>query len=207
MSRRRAPSTGARRPRTMIERLPISRRTNARSQRMATIAEIVGYWRTRQDECGLSVDWADAHKRCWGCGRKKGRKNFDRCHIVPRSQGGANGPDNLVLLCTRCHREAPNVNDPPFMWLWLRSRSVSLYDTAWIIRGLEEFERIFKRKPFDGMELASIFPVFRRSLEKFRRKAIIHFGEGRLNPATVAWVISQIESDISQQPVQDSSAI
>jgi 5-methylcytosine-specific restriction endonuclease McrA len=189
----------------MTERLPASRRAAVRNERMASIDEIVAYWSKRQDECGLSVDWADAHKRCWGCGRKKTRKNFDRCHIVPHSHGGSNGPENLVLLCARCHREAPNVNDPPFMWLWLRSRSVSLYDTAWIIRGVEEFERLFKRKPFAGMDLDAIFPIIRESLRTYRRRAIIHFGEGRLNPSTVAWIIGQIEGEIGHRSSGDNA--
>lgn len=31
-------------------------------------------------------------------------------HVVPRSQGGSDDPDNLILLCEECHRtlhEAP----------------------------------------------------------------------------------------------------
>lgn len=35
-----------------------------------SIIEIVDYWTGRQDECGLSVDWAEAHERCWRCGCK-----------------------------------------------------------------------------------------------------------------------------------------
>ncbi len=33
-----------------------------------TIAEAVDYWSRHQSECGLSVDWAEAHERCWRCG-------------------------------------------------------------------------------------------------------------------------------------------
>lgn len=79
-------------------------------------ADIVNYWVSRQDECGLAVDWAEAHERCWRCGYKS---RLHRCHIVPNAQGGPDEPSNLVLLCGRCHREAPNVADPSFMWLWL----------------------------------------------------------------------------------------
>lgn len=29
---------------------------------------IISYWAKHQDECGLSVDWAEAGERCWRCG-------------------------------------------------------------------------------------------------------------------------------------------
>jgi hypothetical protein len=79
--------------------------------------------------------------------------------------------------------------------VWLRRYAVSLYDTDWIIRGFEEFERIFKRKPFVGVNEdipeAKIF----EALKKYRQRAIIHYGEGRPNPSTMAWLFSQIEKN------------
>jgi hypothetical protein len=82
---------------------------------------------------------------------------------------------------------------------------VSLYDTAWILRGVEEFERLFKRKPFAGTNLEAIFPIVRESLRRYRRRAIIHFGEGRLNPSTVAWIIGQIEGEIGHRSAGGSA--
>jgi len=32
----------------------------------------------------------------------------ERCHLVPHALGGADSPANLVLLCGRCHRDAPD---------------------------------------------------------------------------------------------------
>jgi len=61
-----------------------------------SIEEIVDYWKRHEDECGLSVDWAEAHERCWRCGCEK---NLERCHIIPDSLGGKDEPSNLVLLC------------------------------------------------------------------------------------------------------------
>jgi hypothetical protein len=108
-------------------------------------------------------------------------------------------PENLILLCARCHREAPNVSDPAFIWVWLRRYAVTFYDTDWIIRGYEEFERIFRRKPF--AELQEDVPENKiiDALKKYRNRAIIHFGEGRPNPATVAWLFSKIESEFSDR--------
>lgn len=82
-----------------------------------THREIVEYWAARESDAGLGVNWSEAETRCWRCGYE-GR--LERCHIVPSALGGADEPHNLVLLCKRCHREAPNVADPRYMWIWLR---------------------------------------------------------------------------------------
>ena len=44
----------------------------------------------------------DKHRcRALGCTRTR---FLEVHHIVPRLQGGGNGPDNLVTLCGSCHR-------------------------------------------------------------------------------------------------------
>ena len=83
-----------------------------------THQKIVDYWADNQSECGLSIDWAEAHKLCWRCAHKR---QLQRCHIIPRSLGGPENPSNLVLLCAQCRSEAPNVDDSNFMWVWLRA--------------------------------------------------------------------------------------
>ena len=158
--------------------------------------DVVGYWSSRESECGLGVDWAEADERCWRCGYKS---VLHRCHIVPDSQGGPDDPSNLVLLCGRCHREAPNVTDPQFMWLWMRATCVGFYDAYWTDRGFEEFARIFRRKAFEGLSYEPGFDellplMMREELEK----ATVHFGEGRMNPATIAWIIWRIEQRLAE---------
>jgi hypothetical protein len=171
-----------------------------RSAITATAAEIVKYWSQRESECGLSVDWAEAHERCWRCSRK-GR--LEKCHIVPHALGGTNSAENLVLLCARCHREATNVSDPSFIWIWLRRYAISFYDTDWIIRGCEEFERIFRRKPFAGLTVNVSENKIIEALKAYRQKAIIHFVEGRPNPSTVAWLFSKIETELTSRGVSN----
>ena len=93
-----------------------------------TKEQIVDYWIGHEDECGLSVDFAEAHERCWRCGCKRG---LARCHIIPDSLGGRDTPSNFVLLYSRCHLDNPNVADPEVMWDWLRAYAVPFYDTFW----------------------------------------------------------------------------
>ena|SRR5258708_1429162 len=160
--------------------------------------EIVDYWSGRESECGLGVDWAEAHQRCWRCGYKS---VLHRCHIVPDSLGGPNATSNLVLLCVRCHREAPNVADARFMWIWMRSTCAPLYDSYWTTRGFQEFERMFDRKPFvtpefDGVSEKHVLTLLREEMQG----VTIHFGEGRLNPSTIASILALIEERITGRP-------
>lgn len=159
----------------------------------ATHAEIVDHWSRHQDECGLSVDWAEAKKLCWRCAQ--GRQ-LQRCHIIPRALGGPDDPCNLVLLCAQCHSEAPNVADPDFMWTWLRAHAVSFYGTYWHTRGIREYEFIYGEKPFTGVNNPeSLMPRIRAALETYMKQASTHWGQGKLNPATIAWVLRQVERE------------
>lgn len=47
---------------------------------------------------------------------------LDRHHIVPKSRGGSNDPENFVLLCDSCHRAAPHTTDVDYFWEWARGR-------------------------------------------------------------------------------------
>jgi hypothetical protein len=160
--------------------------------------QIVDYWSRRESECGLGVDWAEARQRCWRCGYKS---VLHRCHIVPESLRGANAASNLVLLCGRCHREAPNVADTRFMWIWMKSTCVPLYDTYWTTRGIQEFEKMSGRKPFarsefDGFPEEQALALLREKM----RKVTTHFGEGNLNPSTIASIFALVEEHVTGQP-------
>lgn len=150
---------------------------------------IVDYWTTHQDECGLSVDWAEAEKLCWRCAHKR---KLQRCHIVPNSLGGEDIPSNLVLLCAQCHAEAPNVADPDFMWIWLRAHAVPVYGSYWQARGLKEYEFIFgeklQSKILNPDKFIEQLPSI---LKELFPKTSTHWGQGKINPATWAWVMRQ----------------
>lgn len=161
--------------------------------------KIVDYWEVHEDECGLGVDWAEAHERCWRCGYES---VLHQCHIIPESRGGPYEPSNLVLLCERCHREAPNVADPRFMWVWLRATCVGFYDTYWTERGCREFEVMFGRKPFTGPEFEGIDQEQALAILKEELKKVAHhFGEPNMNPATIASVFALVEERLTGKPI------
>jgi len=161
-----------------------------------SIEDIVEYWESRADETELSVDFSEAKILCWRCAQER---KLQRCHIVPESLGGADEPSNLVLLCGQCHAEAPNVDDPTFMWDWLRVHATSFYGMYWYERGLREYEFIYKRKAFENMnDIQENYVQFTAALKKYFRKSSIHWGQGRANPSTLAWVIRQAELEMKE---------
>ena len=158
---------------------------------ITTHHEIVDYWARNEDECGLSVDWAEAEKLCWRCAHKR---LLQRCHIIPRSLGGDESPSNLVLLCAQCHAEAPNVADPAFMWAWLRAHAVPFYGTYWQQRGIREYELIFGEKPFVGLSHSDeLMERVKAVLKELFSRTSTHWGQGKINPSTWAWVMRQVD--------------
>lgn len=163
-------------------------------QNRTPIAKIVDYWASRVDECDLSVDWSEAEEYCWNCGSPK---ELTRCHIVPHSLGGKDEPSNFVVLCRRCHEEAPNVEDPRIMWDWLIAHRSNFYRTYWIIEGIREYEFIYKMTVDETirriLENAGVDEtpddLFEEVLEEAARKATRHFGQSAPNKATAAGIM------------------
>lgn len=172
-----------------------------------TIKEIVDYWAIQIEECELSVDWADAHERCWRCGCKAG---LERCHIVPDSLGGKDEPANFVLLCKRCHADGPNVEDPEIMWDWLNAYKVSFYDSFWTIVGQKEYEFIYGQSFNNDLkriresstkvkDKKDILELEKEKLLHAMEKTGIHFGQPYFNTATVAGVLRMMLKDIANE--------
>jgi 5-methylcytosine-specific restriction endonuclease McrA len=69
--------------------------------------------------CGFMATDPDEPPRLWSVWN---RARLQRCHLVPRMLGGADTPENLVLLCDSCHRDAPDVGDPRYMLAWIERR-------------------------------------------------------------------------------------
>lgn len=152
-----------------------------------TVKEIIKYWEVRVDESELSIDFSEAAERCWRCAYES---KLQRCHIIPHSLGGEDSASNLVLLCSRCHIEAPNINDKDFFWDWLKALKVIFYDTYWTIRGIKEYDNIYSEKMEDTANRLHIKPEeFKTFLDKQENFVTIHFGEGRLSPSTIAGMI------------------
>jgi hypothetical protein len=104
-------------------------------------SEIFDYWKSRLSGHGILIDWGEPG--CWACGFHYGdkydirssnaawdvifrcwdRMPLQRCHIIPRSLGGSDTPDNLFLMCRECHDHAPNTPFPEIFFEWARAQS------------------------------------------------------------------------------------
>jgi hypothetical protein len=101
---------------------------------------------------------------------------IERAHIVPDRDGGSPGPENLHLLCRRCHFESDHLA-PSAYWHWLRGKRVS----EWKHPLLHAYDRVC-RAGFDARAhaedvLKSMADAtdLERSLE-FAKRYDAHFG-------------------------------
>ena len=53
---------------------------------------------------------------------------LERHHIIAKSRDGVDTPDNLVLLCSFCHKQAPHTSDPDLFWSWAKNRHQEIFD-------------------------------------------------------------------------------
>lgn len=174
-----------------------------RKQIRTSKKEIVDYWDRIIEESELSIDFAEAEERCWKCAYKS---TLHRCHIIPDSLGGEDAPYNLVLLCHRCHIEAPNINDKDFFWDWLKAHKVPFYDTYWTLRGMKEYFEIYNEKIEEAIIGLKIEPQEIQAFLKGQTNFVtVHFGEGRLNPSTWAGIMRSFIKQKEKQIVIDLS--
>ena len=150
--------------------------------------KISDYWKSNPKAEFLNLDWSNAHNQCWRCNYKKG---IQRCHIVPHPKSSNDDPSNLILLCTRCHKEAPNVSDPDIMWDWLWAYCHNRTElNLWVQRIIEEYKFIYDVSPTEEMAAAGATKAeFESFAENTISGAVIHFGEGRLNISTMVGLL------------------
>jgi len=117
---------------------------------MANKKQILEYWETKVCETELNLDWSEGLERCWNCAdkerkRKSGMTSIEKCHIIPKSIGGPDTPENMVLLCDECHKEAPDCTNYNFMWEWIKSNrtSTGMYGTYRAEKGIALYEKMY----------------------------------------------------------------
>jgi hypothetical protein len=111
---------------------------------MPSIVSIARFW---SGEDTFDLDWHCP--LCFACrnnGLANGRREtteaewsasgLQRCHLVPHAEGGSSDVTNLVLLCTRCHREAPMIGASPRPMIeWINRRE---YYASWLCRRIAD---------------------------------------------------------------------
>lgn len=93
------------------------------------------------------TDWGEPS--CWGCNKpidiysnpaysldvehnvreiwdyQEVRSKLQRCHIQPRALTHNNRPDNIFLLCKKCHMESPDYTNPQFFFKYIYNKRKS----------------------------------------------------------------------------------
>ncbi|WP_081688886.1 HNH endonuclease [Inquilinus limosus] len=161
-------------------------------------AEIFGHWKDRFAGIGIFVDWGEPS--CWACGFHYaakydikspdanwneildgwGRIPLQRCHIVPRSLGGADKPDNLFLMCRECHDLAPNTALPEIFFEWARAQSYLRRE----MEKINEALRSFSVSPKQYCELLQVIQTSDFKLWK-RGKLGLHRPQSKIRPGIV----------------------
>ena len=167
---------------------------NNRKTIKSKFPEIVSYWETKIYEGDIGTDWCDAETRCWRCGCEN---KLEKCHIIPHSLGGEDDPSNLILLCNRCHKEAPNSTDSECMWEWIKATKVPFYDTFWAKRGLDEYEKTYNQNICDHLKNVSVKKIKIATRKSFEN-ATVHYGVGNYNTSTLASVVKNIVKELEK---------
>lgn len=95
---------------------------------MATKEEIRDYWLSR-------FDWLEYDLlTCFACNSQ--HKRLEKCHLKPKALGGSDKAENLVLLCNRCHRNAPNTVYKDIMLSWI-DREYEVYSNGYKVESLD----------------------------------------------------------------------
>ena len=154
------------------------------------LKEAIDHWEGIVYEGDMGCDWAEAAIMCWRCGCER---STQKCHIVPKSLGGGDGPENIVALCAMCHDEAPNVADPDAMWDWIKKTGNNncggLYDTFWTFMAMKSIA-LQKGLTIDEMVSKVNFEKLKNNIEKTGLHFGQHSGGSRVTLSTIEWVIN-----------------
>jgi hypothetical protein len=93
------------------------------------------------------------------------------------------------------------------MWIWIRATCVPFYNVYWTARGAQEFEEMFGRPPFTGVGFnKDLKATALKLLHSEIASATVHWGEGRLNPSTIAAVFAIVEEQLAGLPIMPPSS-
>ena len=110
---------------------------------------------------------------------------IERAHITPYSLGGENIPLNYLILCPKCHMEAPDIKDRRIVLNWCNSHKFWLNDIVTDVTNITK-QSIYTPKTEDEIEWVNNIlegymkgTLLGNELQKwFKDNATTHFGVG-----------------------------
>lgn len=114
------------------------------------------------DEYYESTNFNDEKYLKYIYSRKNVKHNLQRAHITPRALGGEDKPDNLFLLCPRCHNDAPDVVDKRMFlsWVYQRRHDGNIYNRAFN-KAKDILEDVYNLRPI-GFNSEEFFDIKNR---------------------------------------------
>lgn len=170
---------------------------------MPTKFEIAKYWFDKETFENLDIEVPG----CFGCNTPGTHKKFESpksgwnnnqlqiAHLIPNRSKGKAIESNLVLLCVRCHREAPMIGiSAEYVINWINNRES---ETSWVMSRLYQ----------ELLPYTNLFPsLLRRDLIELKKRALKNMGlmDAFVHPggdgiAVMAAAIFQAELDLQEQ--------
>lgn len=88
----------------------------------ASFGEIAEAQRELLDRLAPRVPFGAETTTCWACGFSCGKSCLERAHVGASSVMPDDRPENLWLLCERCHRDQPDGASFAVQFRWLKTR-------------------------------------------------------------------------------------
>jgi len=126
---------------------------------------------------------------------------LERAHVIPRSLGGSDEPENIVLLCYECHLAAPDTVEARYMWQWLAAhpRTGSQYNLFFA----PDFREALKTYTGPGKEFFKALATFSDDEVKKIADNTSREGLDTLLPFSSHWGRGPIVSAATWQAVLD----
>ncbi|MGB2863892.1 MAG: HNH endonuclease [Sedimentisphaerales bacterium] len=133
-------------------------------------------------------------------------KELVRCHIIPDSLGGMPEPENIFLMCKRCHDEAPDTTSKEMFLRWVSSQ----YDVNRLIEKFGEFKKALRDFGVDSdkdiVELDEL--VSNKEFKSWIRKNVgIHVGPygGTIKMSTIVAALLEYRNQLNHQNANQSA--
>ncbi|MBJ7428768.1 MAG: hypothetical protein JHD28_07425 [Bacteroidia bacterium] len=85
---------------------------------------------------------------------------------------------------------------------WLKSQKTDIYGFYWQMRGLKEYESIYNETIEEAFSRCGIgineMNKIEIEIKNAMERTIIHFGEGRLNPSTIAGIFKKVITNLEK---------
>lgn len=166
---------------------------------LPSVRSINSYWLHRGLPEGVTPVYDAGEPSCFACGWHDDDKltfGLERAHVIPRSVGGGDDPENLALLCSKCHKEAPDTLDADWFWRWVAKRPS---DNPWI-RFQARARDIAQYLSEDELLTLEAIPQDEHSIRfeaaAERLRIVHHFGVG-LSAATMGAVLREVASALT----------